>query len=161
RGALPFVHRGVAFAHATFARREARLRLLMARLERRALALELALALADLGELLRQLSSCFRPVPLGGLKLFGSALPAARQLLHPGVLGDDLRVPLDQRGLLALKLGNLPFVRVLPLVELLRPPVDLRLAILDRAGGRFELVVHRALTIERSCQLGPRSLELG
>ena len=147
RGSLELARRPVAladhcipFTHRTFARREARLRLLMARLVRRALALKLALPLADFSELFRKLSSCLRPLTLGGFEFFDAALCVAGQFLDTCVLGNDLRVALDQCCLVALEIGELLLESLLPPVEVLRPARDLALPLCDCTSGLVLLV---------------------
>src|SRR5207248_4225837 len=127
--ALPLGDRGVPFADGTFARREARLRLLMARLERRALALELALPLADSGKLFRQLSSCFGAFTLGRLELVDAALSVAGELLDACVFRDDVCVAFHELGLLSLQLRKLLLEHRLAFFQILRPPLDLALAV--------------------------------
>ena len=96
----------VAFPDSALTRREPCLCLLLARLERRAFALQLALTLADFGELLRELGGGLCTVALGVLELVDASFGVAGELLDTCVLRDDLRVPLDQSGLLALEHGD-------------------------------------------------------
>ena len=154
-------NRLVALAHRALAGREAGFGLLLAGLERRTLALQLALALADLGQLLRELGGGLGTLALGMLQLVDTPLGMSGELLHARVLGDDLRVALDERRLLALELRDALLQRLLALLEILRPRRQLLVALGDRACGLLELVARDALALDRRVRLGTRGFELG
>ena len=149
----------VALTDRALARGEPRFGFLLPRLVRGALALELALALADLRQLLRQLSGRLGAVALCGLELLDAALCMSRKLLDTCVLGDNLGVALDERRLLALEIGDTPGQRLLLLTELAGPVLELGLALRDRAGTRMQLVAGGPLALECLLQFRTQVLE--
>ena len=98
-------------------------------LERDALALQLALALADRRELLCDLSGCPRALALGLLELLDAAVDVRAELRHARILGDDLRVPLDELRALALEVLDAFGQRLLALRELGRALLEVDLVL--------------------------------
>ena len=131
---------------------------MLARLVGGALTLELPFALADLRQLFRKLCGCLCTVALCVFELVDAAFGVAGKLLDARVLGNDLGVTLDERGLFALELGDALAQRLLPPVELMSPGVQLLFALGDCARRLLQLVASDRARVRGRCR--PRRARL-
>ena len=132
--AFPLDEQVVALAHGMLTGGELCAGRLLGGFEGDAFALQLALALADGGELLRDLPGGPCAFTFCLLELLDASVDVRAEFRHARVFGDDLRVPLDELQPFPFELPDAGDERLLALIELGRSLFEVRLKLRLRTG---------------------------